>query len=56
MGNRTSRHQRPGQHDLRGKKTKSSCPCCDEIINHREKIIERLHQEEMDYPEENMGD
>lgn len=55
MGNRTSRHLQPGQHDLRGKKTKSVCFDSDDMMNHRDKIMEKIHQDEMEHPDE-MGD
>ena len=39
MANRTSRHQKPGDKNLKGKKSKSFCPCCDNVINHKEKVL-----------------
>lgn len=47
MGNRTARHQRPGQKNLRGRKSASFCPCCDDVINHREKILADIARREM---------
>lgn len=47
MGNRTSRHLNPGQHDLRGKKTAVICPCCASMINHKEDILRKIHVDEM---------
>ena len=47
MANRTARHQQPGNRNLRGKRTKQVCPCCDPIIDHREKILAGLAEQEM---------
>ena len=47
MANRTPRHLRPGQQNLRGKKTARICPCCDDMKNHKEKIIEKIHNAEI---------
>lgn len=47
MGNRTSRHLHPGQHDLRGKRTAIICRCCDRMVNHKDKILADIHADEM---------
>lgn len=49
VGNRTAPHLKPGQHDLREKKTATICRCCDKMINHKEKIISRIHGDEIKY-------
>lgn len=46
MGNRTPRHLKPGQHDLKGKKSKMVCPCCDDMINHKEDILKAVDMRE----------
>ena len=47
MANRTSRHQKPGQKNLRGKLSKGFCPCCDDVINHKPKVLAKVHMDEM---------
>ena len=39
MGNRSLRHLDAGNHNLKGKKSKEVCPCCDPIYNYKEKIL-----------------
>jgi hypothetical protein len=48
MGNRTSRHLKPGNQNLRGRKSATICPCCDSMINHKEDILARIAQDEID--------
>lgn len=51
MANRTPRHQKPGDKNLKGKLSKSFCPCCDDVINHKQKIINEIHNKEIkEYP------
>lgn len=58
MANRSPRHLHPGQHNLRGKREKSVCPCCAPIIDHRQDVLlERYRREiamapEPDEPED----
>jgi hypothetical protein len=47
MGNRTSRHLKPGNRNLRGRKSAVICPCCDSMINHREDILAQIAQDEI---------
>jgi len=47
LGNRTPRHQRAGQKNLKGKLTLDDCPCCDPIQNHKPKIIAKIHADEV---------
>jgi hypothetical protein len=47
MANRTSRHQNPGDKNLKGKKSKGYCICCDDVINHKEKILKEIDEKEM---------
>lgn len=39
MANRSPRYQKPGDKNLKGKKSKNFCPCCDKVINHKEKVL-----------------
>ena len=47
MGNRTARHQKAGNKNLRGRKTASFCPCCDLVKNHKEKVLAKIADAEM---------
>lgn len=48
MGNRSPRHLRPGDRNLKGRTVKTVCPCCDPIINHRPKMIITQHRREIE--------
>ena len=39
MSKRSPRHLDAGNHDLKGKKSKVVCPCCDPIFNYKEDIL-----------------
>jgi hypothetical protein len=47
MSNRSPRHLKPGQRNLRGRKKMTVCRCCDPIIDHRDEILRSLHNAEM---------
>lgn len=48
MGNRTPLRLRPGDRNLCGRKTASVCPCCDSMVNHREDILARIADAEIE--------
>ena len=48
MGNRSPRHLSPGDVNLRGKRSKTVCPCCDPVMDFRDKARAKAHQRDID--------